>query len=279
MNTLSRLTLAAGAALFVGISTTGFNAQGHPHGDKLKKQAETKIAIPHTPAPKPMPMTGEVAVDNGAPEDFNINDFLGDNGRVDVKKLRAYENKKQRYIEDNEDSSAVHDSAQISVMMQAGPIAEDMASQDLPRDIEIDKIVDLITPFRRGSSDTVRLREDDSVKAEIRIEKIRPERSTLTETHHGDKKHHGKPETKKGRTISLSGDTTIHIAPDGAITVTNNGETVMPLSMTGVKAGKASAMVMDDCAPAKITVEKKVKVEDGKRKVRVEVDMESEILD
>ena len=56
MNTLSRLTLAAGAALFVGISTTGFNAQGHPHGDKLKKQAETKIAVPHTPAPKPMPI-------------------------------------------------------------------------------------------------------------------------------------------------------------------------------------------------------------------------------
>lgn len=267
MNTFSRLTLAAGAALFVGISTTGFNAQGHPHGEKTQKRTQTTIVTTQSPDTAPTPMTGEIAVKSETAEtaeteiiiiddldnqDFNINDFLGNDGQVDVKKLRAYENKKQQYIADNKDDHAAHN-------------AKDMDTQDLPATLNIE--------------DTIQATLEGPAPVVIGVSETLPEHAGNDRKHHSDKKRRRGHKKRKGRTISLSGDTTIHIAPGGAVTVTNNGETIVPLSMARKKSGKASAMVMDDCEPAKITVEKTITTENGKRKVHLEVDMETNIVD
>jgi hypothetical protein len=83
----------------------------------------------------------------------------------------------------------------------------------------------------------------------------------------------------KPRTITLSGETIIEIGANGSLKIINNGQSVIPLNMSAAHSGAASAMVIDGGAPTKVSVNKSVSIEDGKRKVRVVIDMSSDVQD
>lgn len=247
--------------------------------------------------------------------DFDINDFLGADGMVDVEKLRAYENGKQDYIAQNSDSDAadpvMQDSAgetDVIILNQPGAAPAGEEAPQPPTTYDYGSYIAMPPAAPSTAGDTIERMVDKPEKAPKTAKKNARKSHPATDAapavkdtddrgadgqssstffgdilrdlHKSDRKEMRKKKRKKqGRTITLSGETTVHIAPDGAVTITNNGDAVVPLKFDGRESGKASAMVIDNGRPAKVTVNKDVTTENGKRKVRLEVEMESDIVD
>lgn len=271
--------------------------------------------------------------------DFDIEDFIGEDGQIDLDKLRAYENEQLGMVmremsPEAENEFQIIEEADIFIWTDDGleslqssdenvftletenptPPADEEGYQDpwdtpttytsrhvyedIEREAEEEPVWD--KPQSKASAEKtepetlsdVRSRSRstmariDELLGNLRSQRENSERDS--ENSHDEDEPHSNPKVRimkvdlrpksseAERTISLSGETQIVIGKDGTLTITNNGQSVVPLAMAAGDSGKAAAMVMDNNAPAKITVNKTINIENGKRHVHVEVDMESE---
>lgn len=268
--------------------------------------------------------------------DFDIEDFIGADGQIDLDKLRAYEDAQLGIVmremsPDASTSSAGNDSqkiedADIFVWTEDGLEAFESPDQnaftfetetqtpsseytdpwdtpttyesrhiyeDIQQEAEAEPVWDEPSPqtsTHEIEPETLSEARSRTRSAVARIEKLLGNlRNNTPEARHNHDMNsdlevmtidlRGAPKSDAARTISLSGETQIVIGEDGTITITNNGQSVVPLAMAAGHSGKAAAMVMDNDAPAKITVSKTINIDNGKRHVHVEVDMESETGD
>ena len=252
---------------------------GHPHGPDAPHDMPAKDNAPTEIIEiikiEPEDVTDETGLQILSEGDFDINDFLGADGMVDVEKLRAYEDGKQDYIAKNTDA-----------------LAKEPARSRAETDEEADEIIiyerpvhmpPKNTPAKTGTAADMIERMVTDTPADVDKDEHNQNRSGVESSHSNAKirrKEMRKQKRKnRGRTITLSGETTVNIAPDGTVTIMNNGDAIVPLKFSDNQTGNASAMVMDGGKPAKVTVQKKMTNKNGKRKVRVEIEMESEIID
>lgn len=305
MITIPRIAAVSLATLIVSVSAIALgDGDAHPHGNKDKAQAkkpapdvktstvyENDIVLPEAPK--------AAETETVETQDFDINDFLGENGMVDVEKLRAYEAGKMDYIAENiiemPDEGEAVDIIMIDPDMTTEPnpmgadeyakVSEkrgkeyaghtsggshsaDPATSDLPAKQAINRLMGE-THADKDQEMKKRDRKERKTKKERMAKKDRNAKKSHKKYHH----------RAGGKTVTLSGETVVHIAPNGSVTITNNGEAIVPLSMGKKKTGAASAMIMDNGQPAKVSVKKTVTTDEGKRKVHVEVKMESDMLD
>ncbi len=321
----SRRVAAIFGAMLVTVCAPALLAS-HPHDPAPATEPEMPVIIESIDiTPEDIAVREDIAQKNGESpmtdlqaqgvetQDFDVNDFLGADGLVDVEKLRAYENSKADYIAqnskiENSNDEAANDSffADLLKDFQAGQNSEakkrrgepmhsgahhtDPSPSDLPAKDTIKRLMGgdgdeinaqtetgttqvepgatyyTLPPKPPAPPSSIEQNSDTDAASALKAKRARNKL----------RRQSGK---KRGRTITLSGETTVHIGPGGDVTITNNGEAVLPLKMTDDKSGSASAMVMDGGKPAKITVHKKMTNKNGKRKVRVEVEMESDIVD
>lgn len=221
--------------------------------------------------------------------DFNIEDFIGADGQVDLEKLRAYENgdtlqDQFKWTQDS-DLAGPEAGAQIFVFDEDGQTLkpapqtytydshETYGGAKAPHERSTSSLNSNVTRAIDRLMNALKSEtHSQEGKRDIDVKIVNPERSVRVIKL--DRHEETSTADDAGRTISLSGETKIVIGEDGEITITNNGDAIVPLSMMGHESGHSSAMVMDAGKPAKISVHKTVEHNNGKRHIHVEVDME-----
>ncbi|MEE9346635.1 MAG: hypothetical protein V3U82_00465 [Robiginitomaculum sp.] len=276
-------------------------ASAHPHG-KDKAAPSIEIApMPEdgalgTPSTAMPAATAEIVIDD---KDFNIEDFLDENGQVDLDKLRAFENGVavfEQEIEVIDLSNSPDGDEDMTIIFESEGEHGDHFGP-----IDLDAIKDAISEGaikESGSGKHIMVFDLSGKNAPARSSRSAISRLLSNNKSDGSRAHKDHANSNGGpsipnvffqappratrpapRTITLSGETIIEFGENGSLKIINNGQSVIPLNMTAGHSGAASAMVIDGGAPAKVSVNKSISIEDGKRKVRVVIDMTGDIQD